>query len=85
MSSIIFAAFPGGRAYLREYARWRRGERIDAPVAKDYIIGGDYWTGPGVRTGDEIRVAARGRDEHGAPLSGHSDCPTVPSGPAPSI
>jgi len=68
LSSIIFAPFPGGRTYLRECARWRRGERTDAPLARDYIRGRDVWARSFVRTADEIRASARGRDEQGSPL-----------------
>ena len=57
---------PGGRAYLREYARWRRGERVEKPNPHAYIRREFFWE-PKVDP-DVVRALARGRDEHGRPL-----------------
>lgn len=38
--SHVVGFVPGGKDYLREFARWERGEREDKPDSSDYVAGG---------------------------------------------
>lgn len=74
MPSHVLALDPRGARYLRDHARWQRGELSERPQLREYLVPGPVTLEPRRRlpAGYEL-VRARGRDPSGRPL--HPDDP----------